>query len=336
MNNKRQLMEELISVIIPVFNAEQYLDHCIESVLSQTYQSLEIILIDDGSTDRSADICDRYVKMDDRVRYIHQHNLGVSAARNNGLKEARGKYICFVDSDDLLHPQFLEIAVRAMLEYDVLLVKAECAVFQGEDELSFSDLDVETIPQHVVSGREMLLRSFEPTRKTICAVWASLYERSLLQDLSFDENHLHEDFLFTFEVCARAKTVVSIDTVAYGYRQHGNSICHSKEFGRRQYDFLLVRVFGIEFLKQKMPALVEPAIADILSECMIMQIRIWSQEPSKGVEIVQNLISKIVRKYRPSLWLFFNPEINIRRKISILGTRISFPVACRIKAMMIR
>ena len=111
-------MDALISVLIPVFNVERYLSRCIESVIKQTYKNIEIILIDDGSKDKSGKICDKYAKKDDRIRVIHKENEGVSVARNLGMDSANGEYIIFVDSDDWIEQQAVELLFSQLSLYD--------------------------------------------------------------------------------------------------------------------------------------------------------------------------------------------------------------------------
>ena len=118
----------MISVIVPIYNVEEYLPTCIESILNQTYKDLEILLIDDGSTDNSGKICDEYAKQDKRCIVIHQQNKGVSATRNTGLNYATGKYISFVDGDDYIHPQMIEILYNEIrkgdFDFSMILHKA--------------------------------------------------------------------------------------------------------------------------------------------------------------------------------------------------------------------
>ncbi len=334
MNLNLDEKQDLISVIIPVYNVENYLGTCIESVLQQTYKQLEILLIDDGSTDRSIEICNSYSEIDARVRVIRREKKGVSSTRNYGLKQAQGKYICFVDSDDILHHQFLEAALREMRKYGVQLVKGECQYFSEEEELPFSRSDLTAVPVHMWSGREELLRSFDAGRKIKIAVWAALYERSLLEDLWFEAGRLHEDFMYTCEVLCRTEQFLRMDAAVYGYRQRSDSICNAQIFGKRQYDYLQVRVQRIRFLEEHKPDLIEPAIAELISECMIMQCMIWNQKPDKGVQKVQALVRGIMKRYPPTLSLLFNSEISWRRKAGILGARLSFNGACRFKRFL--
>ena len=110
-------MEELISVIVPIYKVEHYLPKCIDSIIHQTYQNLEIILVDDGSPDNCPEICDEYAKRDKRIKVVHQENGGLSAARNSGVEMANGEFLCFVDSDDYIHPKMYEILYKNLKKF---------------------------------------------------------------------------------------------------------------------------------------------------------------------------------------------------------------------------
>ena len=125
-------MEKLISVIIPVYNVVNYFDRCINSIINQTFKNLEIIIVDDGSTDGSSEACDKIAKIDNRIKVIHQINMGLSAARNAGLNIATGEYIAFVDSDDYLHPRMYEILYKEMTKNEVDMVICEFNEFEEE------------------------------------------------------------------------------------------------------------------------------------------------------------------------------------------------------------
>lgn len=199
---KEKQEEAKVSIVIPVYNVEAYLVECIESVLNQTYQDFEIILIDDGSKDSSGEICDQYVEKDKRIQVIHQANGGLSAARNRGLEAATGKYIYFFDSDDIIVPQTLELLTE-MAEKD----KAEVVFFDAE--VFFTDCDpdpkvyrYERSRKYLsASGREMLITLLQ-TDEYRTAVPLMLFKREYLKSnqLKFKEGILHEDELFTFWV----------------------------------------------------------------------------------------------------------------------------------------
>ena len=141
---------ELISVIVPVYNVKPYLRRCVDSVLHQTYRNLEILLVDDGSTDASGAICDEYAAQEGRVTAVHQKNGGLSAARNTGLERAKGTYLCFVDSDDFLDSRMLETLCRDLQEQDADVAVVGFRMFEREEELAPAEL---TVPVQCMAGK---------------------------------------------------------------------------------------------------------------------------------------------------------------------------------------
>ena len=144
---------ELISVIVPVYNVERYLRRCVDSILHQTYRNLEVLLVDDGSTDASGAICDEYAAQEERVTAVHQKNGGLSAARNTGLERAKGTYLCFVDSDDFLDSRMLETLCRDLQEQDADVAVVGFRMFEREEELAPAEL---AVPVQCMTGREAI------------------------------------------------------------------------------------------------------------------------------------------------------------------------------------
>lgn len=144
---------ELISVIVPVYNVERYLRRCVDSILHQTYRNLEVLLVDDGSTDASGAICDEYAAQEERVTAVHQKNGGLSAARNTGLERAQGTYLCFVDSDDFLDSRMLETLCRDLQEQDADVAVVGFRMFEREEELAPAEL---AVPVQCMTGREAI------------------------------------------------------------------------------------------------------------------------------------------------------------------------------------
>ena len=174
----------MISIIVPIYNAEEYLPTCIESILNQTYKYFEILLIDDGSTDDSGRICDEYAKRDNRCIAIHQQNKGVYNARNTGLSHAIGEYISFVDSDDYIHPQMLEILYEALQkgDYDFSMVTHK-NVFNKSEIINISGACINTITLNrdtLISG---LYNKTHISESDFQAVWNKLYKKTLLKDM---------------------------------------------------------------------------------------------------------------------------------------------------------
>ena len=212
----------MISVIVPVYNVERYIRQCVESILEQTYADLEIILVDDGSTDGSGSICDEYKLKDNRVVVIHKCNGGLSEARNAGLDIARGEYIGFVDSDDYIEPDMYEVLYKNCERYAADLAAARFVKFntQGEVRKNFTE-NIE------VFSREEMLRLFivgDRRYEITMSVWDRLYKRELISDLRFPVGKCYEDIVFSTKVIEKSKINVYIDRALYHYRLRGDSI----------------------------------------------------------------------------------------------------------------
>lgn len=204
-------MNPLISVIVPVYNVEAFLRPCADSLLNQSYKNLEILLVDDGSTDGSPSICDEYAAKDPRVRVIHKENGGLSSARNAGMDAANGVYIAFLDSDDGISPRFIELLLAA--DADV----AQCGFSR------FSTLDTQARFRSC-SPRDMALQMHADASGACTVVWNKLYRRSVLEGLRFPEGKQHEDEFFTWRALWQANSCAVTDAALYYYRPRAGSI----------------------------------------------------------------------------------------------------------------
>lgn len=205
-----------ITVIVPIYNVEPYLERCVNSILNQSYQNLEIILVDDGSPDNCGAICDEFAKKDDRIVVIHQKNKGLSGARNTGLENATGDYIGFVDSDDWIDEEMYGEMMDAMLQNDVNLVECDF-IFRteyGEKEPEEGTLEHQTKLQAL--QRILRRRQFSVCKR--------LYEKSLLDGLKFPEGKISEDVYFTSYVFKRVDKIVYLSNHFYNYYRASESI----------------------------------------------------------------------------------------------------------------
>ena len=211
----------LISVIVPVYNVERYLVQCVDSIINQTYKKLEIILVDDGSTDNSSKICDSYIQKDNRIRVIHKQNGGLSSARNAGLDIASGEYIAFVDSDDYILPEMYEVLFRLIDENNADM--GACS-WQRVNEAGTPLLKQDTSPENeILSGDEVL--SIGMTRGlTYVLAWNKLYKASIFDDLRFPEGRLHEDEFTAHHILSKCTRTVSTSAVMYMYTCRSDSI----------------------------------------------------------------------------------------------------------------
>ncbi len=214
-------MDPVISLIIPVYNVEKYLDKCIQSVLAQTYDNFEVILVDDGSTDNSGKMCDEYAEKDGRVRAFHQVNSGVCHARNVGINSARGEFISFIDADDFIDEKYLEILVNAQMEknYDFTLceftnldektgISARKVSYENSCEFFDDDIKRYVTPRTLVN----------PKKQMIGNPYCKLFRRRIIADNKIkycEEIHLHEDRMFNYEYCQHIKSFVYIPKSLY-------------------------------------------------------------------------------------------------------------------------
>lgn len=226
-------MKGMISVIIPVYNVAAYLPECLDSVLSQDHRNLEVILIDDGSTDSSGAICDTYAASDSRVKVIHQQNGGAAAAKNAGLRIATGEYLSFVDSDDYLEPNVYGYMLTALEESGTDAIHCNFReVYKSRSE----DCVVHT-GRMVLDSRAYLARF---TKDWSCPLlWNKLYKRALFAGVFFEEGHKIDDEYFTYQGFLKNCTILCDEKIIYNYRKRRSSVMSRPEAaGQRLMDCL--------------------------------------------------------------------------------------------------
>ncbi len=226
--------EKLISVIVTAYNIEKYLARCLDSLLLQTYQNLEIILVDDGSTDQTAEICDEYAGKSDKIQVLHKENGGPSAARNAGIAIARGEFIGYVDGDDFVEPRMYEDMLHACVSTGAQI--AICAyreVGQNREEAvptgNVIELSREEALEWYISGHEQY--------HIYHSVWSKLFDREIIREIAFSEGRKSEDIMYTTWALVKASKCVFLDTFYYNYMtDRENSIMNSKLAERRFRD----------------------------------------------------------------------------------------------------
>ena len=217
----REKFSPLVSVIIPVYNVAPYLREALDSVVHQTYSNLEILIVDDGSTDGSGEICEEY-RSDDRVQVIHQENRGLSAARNTGLDRAAGEYIAFLDSDDAWRPDFIEKMLEAMENMENVDITA-CRYEIHQRRLDSTWKKIEPTAAKGFYGREKALRALADGTINV-SVWNKLYRRELWKKTRFPEGHNYEDIDTTYRIFDICKHVYFLDHPLYLHRRRPGSI----------------------------------------------------------------------------------------------------------------
>ena len=215
----------LLSVIVPIYNVQPYLERCVNSILNQTYKNLEVILVDDGSPDKCPELCDQFAAKDSRVKVLHKTNGGLSSARNHGLKIATANYITFVDSDDWIEPQTYTTSMEILLSsnadlvfFDYILSDAKKTIVQPKPKTCLYSHD------HAL---KLFLRGAIKNHNN-CPVWNKIYKKELLEGISFSEGQLFEDNHYSAQVFNKAKTVACTNQIFYNYYQQSSSITKSK------------------------------------------------------------------------------------------------------------
>lgn len=214
---------ELISVIVPVFNVEKYLENCVTSIINQTYANLEILLIDDGSTDRSGALCDQYAGKDSRIQVIHKTNGGLSDARNVGIDHSHGNYLVFVDSDDLIHATMVERLYHALKEQDAEISLCNWVSVDERYQPLFTD-HASPIKDEVLTGEQAIKKLFMANGYYYVVAWNKLYKASLFNDVRFIYGRVNEDEFIVHRLFGQCKSIVCIQDELYYYLQRSDSI----------------------------------------------------------------------------------------------------------------
>lgn len=224
---------EKVSVIIPIYNVEEYLDRCVQSVCNQTYKNLEIILVDDGATDHSPEMCDKYSEMDKRIKVIHKQNGGLSSARNAGIEACTGEWLVFVDSDDYISPEMVECLYDAASKYNTDMAYCTLRGFT-EDNNGYSEFRIWGDPPNtdvVISGLEILKESLEKNGGLLSGHHViavnKIYRKHLFDSIRYPVGLLHEDEAIAHHMLGQCDRIVGINRPLYYYRQRSGSITHS-------------------------------------------------------------------------------------------------------------
>lgn len=234
-----------VSVIVPVYNVRSYLDRCVRSIVNQTEQDIQIILVDDGSTDGSSSLCDDWAEADNRITVVHKENGGLSSARNCGLQKADGEYVCFIDSDDVIAPYFVEHLLQLVTEYGCDISVGRYVCFnETEPTFAMKDLGAET-----VEGKKAIDKLFGDSYVNATIACNKLYKRSLFDSLKYPEGLINEDEALAYRLYYKADRVAFSEHIVYGYYMRANSITKSR-FSKKNFDFLQIAWDRCVFFEQ--------------------------------------------------------------------------------------
>lgn len=296
-------MPDLVSVIVPIYNVEQYLERCIKSIQNQTYINLEIILVDDGSPDNCGEICDRYATEDERIKVVHKVNGGLSDARNAGLDIAKGDYFFLVDSDDWIHKQTIEIMMQMIEKNNCDL--AICGYQYAYEGKEYSDkaLDLKTILDQYTNVNRYRAQEIYFTnpdkRLEYTVAWNKIYHKDLFKNIRYPKGKVHEDEFTTFKLLHEAKKIGIIEEPLYYYFVRNDSIMG--EFKASRFD-------AFDGYLEKLDCYVQWNNSDLAGRILIHSIRMlaqykkWMTEANvdfgQKIKDYRNILIKKYRQYK--------------------------------------
>lgn len=258
----KQASKPIISVIVPVYNAEKSLHMCIQSLLNQTFTNIEIILVNDGSTDMSLNICQKYRNIDDRIRIIDQENKGRSAVRNIGINNASGDYIMFLDSDDYVSKNFCMDAIKAVYEYNADIVLFDYFLRNTHQNIAKRTSSYDGLLTKEQAMMTTVNASFLPMK---------IFKRDLFNGVTFPIGKNYEDIFVTYRLIYKANRICHIPIPLYYYVQHDNSVTHVKN-AQNISDYFEASFIRLKFLQKKFPSIVSYALSNIKIICFFYLI----------------------------------------------------------------
>lgn len=284
-----------ISVIIPVYNIEAYIAQCIESVINQTYKKLEIILVDDGSTDSSGDICDKYASQDNRISVIHKKNGGLSDARNVAIDKASGNYILFIDGDDYIHHYTIEVLVSTARQYNSEVTTCGYSYVFDDSIVDLSEALEKSQP--LVFTVEMAIENLMYQKNTTTSAWGKLYKKELFSSgVRYPKSAICEDLPTTYKLFAKANTLAILSNPLYLYRQRKGSIIQSS-FKPNRLQALDFAKDQLAFIQDSFPGIESAAINRLFMEAVFILQTITLNKAKQFPDAWDACIA-VIKKYR--------------------------------------
>jgi len=306
---------DLISVIVPIYNVEKYLEKCINSIIEQTYQNIEIVLVDDGSSDNSGKICDEYASKDKRVKAMHKKNGGVSDARNFGVENANGKYIAFIDSDDYITNDYIEYLYRILKENNA---EISCCNF----EYVYSDKEnkeIESQQEKLYTYNQLeALKDLLYQKNIDTSLWGKLIKKDLFNNIKFPYGEIYEDFAVFYKVLLKIEKIVYSNVKKYFYMQREKSIL-STNFGKKDLYMVTAAEEMYNTISKQYPEL-ESALN------------------SRIINMDFYLLRRISKKENKQEYLNLKNDVKARRKIVVKdkNTKLKTKIAIYISYIDIR
>ncbi len=290
-------MDEKITVIVPVYKVENYLEKCVKSILRQTYKNLEVILIDDGSPDSCGAICDRFAASDRRVRCIHKKNEGVAAARNTGLDAATGDYISFVDSDDWISKDAYKTLMDGLNKYGADCAVGGCVTVVEKNGALRAKKNPPDRPVKCMTAKKAVKNLLLDGS----AIWNRLFKAEVFKEIRFPTGRVNDDEVVALHAYAKCKKIVFLNTDTYFYRIRQNSITTSG-FSLRNVDCYYNSVDNLSFVKDEFPSLIEEAEFKRIKAMLYAYVNLARLKDDKKAAKIRKSIKKDIKKsLRPAI-----------------------------------
>lgn len=302
-------MKNLVSIIIPIYNAEKYIQHCISSVLVQTYTNIEIILVNDGSTDNSLNICQKLQKQDKRIKIINQENKGASIARLEGIKQSKGEYLSFVDSDDFIEPDYIELLVKAIDIHHATI--AACNMVKHE--VNESPKIIRNNHTQILDEEELHKRFFN---YDFWGFWGKIYKKNVFEEIYFPKATINEDYVVMAQLFHKYKEIVYIDIPLYHYLIHNNESLSNTQLSLKMMDEWLNKLWTYHFFQRENSKWTKHAEAQAAETCCKL---IHAIGDNKEYHLFKKEMQSFIRQHFISL--LFNPYL-IRGIKFIMGYRM--------------
>ena len=328
------MKESLVSVIVPVYNIEKYIDACISSIVNQTYKDIEVIIVDDGSIDNSGKLVDVWKAEDKRIKVIHKENKGLSAARNTAMKACIGEYIIFVDGDDMIACDMIETMLRALKRNDTDCIFCQYEIINANEKEFHSIKEIDDDQGVIVDTEEAQLRLLNHI-DTVSVIWNGFYKTELIKDLMFEVGKKNEDVMWRYLAVDRCKTIGYISDKLYGYRMREDSLMHQK-FSLKDFDNLEGTVKRADYIMNKYDNLRDTALTQIVSDCTIYYIKakklLAGNDREKALDIIKAYRKKYPVKFKEVMRA---KNISKGRKYLVGISCISFPLASYLRFWLI-
>ncbi len=284
---------ELISVIVPIYNVEKYIGKCVDSLINQTYKNIEIILVDDGSPDKCGAICDKYAVQDKRIKVIHKKNGGLSDARNYGIDVAKGDYILLIDSDDYVNLEIVEFLYNDLKKNNADISTCLPITFYEDSENILDNSQ----NYNIVLDTEQALENLMYTKDVTVNAWGKLYKKKLFDNVRYPKGKLYEDVATAYLLFANTKKVSINTKKMYYYRVRKGSIIKSK-FKKERMDSLYFAEEETKYIKENYPSIINAALNKEFMEAVFISKEI---PLNKEFSCEIKKLSHTLKKYRKTI-----------------------------------